>query len=138
MEKKNQPDVVRGHINTIILSALCEGDKYGYEIGKEIEAKTRGQYKLKEPTLYSSLKRLEKQLGKMHGQNSHEFMRCIEVEDMFLMGELAFYSALERKETRGRHIRADYPFTNSLLNGKFVTIEKKDGRPVTGWRDKHK
>lgn len=61
MEKKNQPDVVRGHINTIILSALCEGDKYGYEIGKEIEAKTRGQYKLKEPTLYSSLKRLEKQ-----------------------------------------------------------------------------
>ncbi len=84
------------------------------------------------------LKRLEKQLGKMHGQNSHEFMRCIEVEDMFLMGELAFYSALERKETRGRHIRADYPFTNSLLNGKFVTIEKKDGRPVTGWRDKHK
>ena len=61
MDKKNQPDVVRGHINTIILSALYEGDKYGYEIGKEIEAKTKGQYKLKEPTLYSSLKRLEKQ-----------------------------------------------------------------------------
>ena len=56
-----QKEVVRGHINTVILASLYEGDKYGYEIGKEIENKTSGKYKLKEPTLYSSLKRLEKQ-----------------------------------------------------------------------------
>ena len=65
-------------------------------------------------------------------------MRCLEAEDLGLLGELAFISALERKETRGKHNRVDYPFTNPLLNGKFVTIEKLDGGPVTGWRDKHK
>ncbi len=84
------------------------------------------------------LKRLQKQVERMCAKNSHEFMRCIEVEDMFLMGELAFYSAMERKETRGRHRRVDYPFTNSLLNQKFVTIEKSDKGPSVGWRDKHK
>ena len=61
MEKSIQTEVVRGHVNTIILSALYESDKYGYEIGKHIENKTQGSFKLKEPTLYSSLKRLEKQ-----------------------------------------------------------------------------
>lgn len=54
-------DLIRGHINTIILRALYDGDKYGLEIIQEIEKKTSGQYILKQPTLYSSLKRLESQ-----------------------------------------------------------------------------
>ncbi len=52
-------DLIRGHINTIILRTLSEGDRYGLEIIQEIERKTRGQYTIKQPTLYSSLKRLE-------------------------------------------------------------------------------
>ena len=54
-------DLIRGHINTIILRTLYERDKYGYEIIEEIEAKSHGQYSLKQPTLYSALKRLESQ-----------------------------------------------------------------------------
>ncbi|MDE7453728.1 MAG: PadR family transcriptional regulator, partial [Clostridia bacterium] len=54
-------DLIRGHINTIILRTLYERDKYGYEIIEEIENKSRGQYILKQPTLYSALKRLETQ-----------------------------------------------------------------------------
>lgn len=54
-------DIIRGHINTIILRALYEGDKYGYEIMNDIELKSHGQYSLKQPTLYSALKRLENQ-----------------------------------------------------------------------------
>lgn len=54
-------DLIRGHINTIILRTLYERDKYGYEIIEEIEAKSHGQYTLKQPTLYSALKRLESQ-----------------------------------------------------------------------------
>ena len=54
-------DLIRGHINTIILRALYERDKYGYEIMNDIEAKSHGQYTLKQPTLYSALKRLENQ-----------------------------------------------------------------------------
>ena len=37
-------DLIRGHINTIILRTLYEKDKYGYEIIMEIETKSRGQY----------------------------------------------------------------------------------------------
>ncbi|MDE7084822.1 MAG: PadR family transcriptional regulator, partial [Clostridia bacterium] len=54
-------DLIRGHINTIILRALYERDKYGYEIMDDIEQKSHGQYSLKQPTLYSALKRLENQ-----------------------------------------------------------------------------
>ncbi|MCH5163960.1 MAG: helix-turn-helix transcriptional regulator, partial [Clostridiales bacterium] len=54
-------DLIRGHIDTIILKALQAGDRYGYDIIKEIEQKSDGQYVIKQPTLYSCLKRLEVQ-----------------------------------------------------------------------------
>ena len=54
-------DLIRGHIDTIILKALQAGDRYGYDIIKEIEHKSDGQYVIKQPTLYSCLKRLEVQ-----------------------------------------------------------------------------
>lgn len=54
-------DLIRGHINTIILRTLTDGEKYGTEIIEEIERKSRGQYTMKQPTLYSALKRLESQ-----------------------------------------------------------------------------
>ena len=51
----------RGSVYVILLSALATGDKYGYEICKEIEEKSHGTYILKQPSLYSGLKRLEAQ-----------------------------------------------------------------------------
>lgn len=63
--EQNKPsisaDLIRGHINTIILRTLYDNDKYGYEIMHDIEQKSHGQYELKQPTLYSALKRLESQ-----------------------------------------------------------------------------
>lgn len=59
MKNTIQSDLIRGHINTIILKALYDGDRYSYDIIREIEQKSSGQYKLKQPTLYSCLKRLE-------------------------------------------------------------------------------
>ncbi|WP_136607808.1 PadR family transcriptional regulator [Paenibacillus dokdonensis] len=54
-------DLIRGNIDTIILRILCEGDNYGYKIIKSISKYSQGQYELKEPSLYTSLKRLESQ-----------------------------------------------------------------------------
>ena len=54
-------DLIRGHIDTIILKTLFDGDKYGYEILDEVAKKSGGAYELKQPTLYSCLKRLEGQ-----------------------------------------------------------------------------
>lgn len=58
-ENKISADLLRGHTDTIILKLLMDGDKYGYEITKLIQANSSGEYELKEATMYSSLKRLE-------------------------------------------------------------------------------
>jgi PadR family transcriptional regulator PadR len=54
-------DFIRGNIDTIILRVLSQGDTYGYEIIKTIFEDSKGRYELKEPSLYTSLKRLEAQ-----------------------------------------------------------------------------
>lgn len=54
-------ELVRGSIDTIILNVLLQGDNYGYQIIKEIYLKSGKEFELKEPTLYSSLRRLEAQ-----------------------------------------------------------------------------
>lgn len=53
-------DVIRGYNDTIILHLLLEGDSYGYEISKEIERRSQGNYTIKETTLYSAFSRMEK------------------------------------------------------------------------------
>lgn len=54
-------DLIRGNIDTILLRVLREKDNYGYEIIKTISKYSAGKYELKEPSLYTSLKRLESQ-----------------------------------------------------------------------------
>lgn len=60
VQRKLSSDLLRGHADTMILKLLLNGDKYGYEINKLIYASSGEQYELKEATMYSSLKRLEK------------------------------------------------------------------------------
>ena len=50
---------LKGNIETIILCALYKEPTYGYEIAKEIKERTDNKYEIKQPTLYSYLKRLE-------------------------------------------------------------------------------
>jgi PadR family transcriptional regulator PadR len=57
---KLSSDLLRGHTDTIILRLLIEGDKYGYEITKLVSERSEHQYELNEATMYSSMKRLEK------------------------------------------------------------------------------
>lgn len=54
-------DVIRGHIDTIVLRLLAEQDRYGYEVYKEVLARSGGEYEMKEPSLYSAFRRLEGQ-----------------------------------------------------------------------------
>lgn len=54
-------DLIRGHIDTIILGLLSTRDRYGYELCKEVAVLSAGEYELKEPTLYSAARRLQEQ-----------------------------------------------------------------------------
>ncbi|MET3684348.1 DNA-binding PadR family transcriptional regulator [Alkalibacillus flavidus] len=53
-------DLIRGHTSTIILNILRQGDSYGYDIYKQIIALSDNQYELKEATLYTAFRRLQK------------------------------------------------------------------------------
>ncbi len=59
MENSISSDLIRGHIDTIILRTVAVVDKNSQEISDEIAEKSDGKYELKQATLYSSLKRLE-------------------------------------------------------------------------------
>lgn len=57
----NSSDFIRGHTDTILLACLNHGDSYGYRIGQDISSRTGGALELKEATLYSAFRRLEKE-----------------------------------------------------------------------------
>jgi PadR family transcriptional regulator, regulatory protein PadR len=53
-------DIIRGHLDSIILRLILEEDRYGYEISKEISLRTDNRFQIKEATLYAVFQRLEK------------------------------------------------------------------------------
>ncbi len=54
-----QGDNLRGHLETLVLSALKRGKAHGFEILKRLEAAGSGALKLKEGSLYPALYRME-------------------------------------------------------------------------------
>ena len=56
-----ESDLIRGNIDAIVLRTLADGDSYGYEILKDVASTSQGDYEMKAPSLYTSLKRLEGQ-----------------------------------------------------------------------------
>ena len=54
-------EIIRGHIDTIVLRLLEEQDRYGYDVYKTVLERSGGAYELKEPSLYSAFRRLEAQ-----------------------------------------------------------------------------
>ncbi|MFH1489962.1 MAG: FAD-dependent oxidoreductase, partial [Pseudomonadota bacterium] len=68
--------------------------------------------------------------------NAHTLMRALETLDLMDCGETIFMTALERKETRALHKRSDFPFTNPLLQDKFLTVRQEKGEIKMEWREK--
>lgn len=66
-------DVVRGHVDTVILRLLLEKEMYGYEIANEIKARTQNKFEIKEATLYAVVQRLESKelISSYMGEKSH-------------------------------------------------------------------
>jgi succinate dehydrogenase/fumarate reductase flavoprotein subunit len=78
----------------------------------------------------------KKAVATMKADDSHTLMRCLETIDLMECGEVIFLAALERKETRGLHVRSDYTFTNPLLQDKFITLQQAKGKVQIEWRDR--
>ena len=102
------------------------------QVMSDYAGKVRNEARLQQGLAH--LRRLrQKAETEMMAPNQHELGRCLEVYNLFDVGELTFQAALERKESRGLHNRPDYPFTNPLLNQAHV-VRKEGDRPVNNWR----
>ncbi|HOW38471.1 MAG TPA: PadR family transcriptional regulator [Candidatus Izemoplasmatales bacterium] len=66
-------EIIRGHIDAIILKLLMERDKYGYELASEIKNRSQDLFPIKEATLYSAVTRLESRelISSYVGEKTH-------------------------------------------------------------------
>ena len=53
-------DLIKGNIDTLLLSMASQQPMYGYQIMQELEGRSQGYFRFKEGTLYPALHRLEK------------------------------------------------------------------------------
>ncbi len=56
----NRRDLLKGNIDSLLLSLIGQKPMYGYQIIKELDQKSLGYFRFKEGTLYPALHRLEK------------------------------------------------------------------------------
>jgi PadR family transcriptional regulator PadR len=66
-------DIIRGHLESVILKLIIEQDRYGYEIASCISKRTENNFVIKEATLYSIVNRLEKRelIESYMGEKTH-------------------------------------------------------------------
>ncbi len=65
--------------------------------------------------------------------NAHELYRCAEVLNMLEVSRLIIRAARERRETRAKHVRKDYPFTHPHLN-KLLVLRRDGDAETVEWR----
>lgn len=115
---KNQ-DTQKGKLSSIILSALSQGDKYGYEIISEIEKQTNGMVVIKQPSLYSSLKRMEDQ-----DLISSYWM------DSEIGGRRHYYRLTDYGKKQLEQWKNDFDITAAFCDAQKPTIKTKQNEPT--------
>jgi PadR family transcriptional regulator, regulatory protein PadR len=104
-------DILRGHTDTIVLASLLDRDRYGFEIYNRVLQKTENLYELKETTLYSSYKRLEKEafIESYWGNETQG-------------GRRKYYRITERGRALYKQKLEDYEFTKKILERLFTEV----------------
>jgi len=69
-------------------------------------------------------------LNKLKADNPHLLMRAMEVRSIMDVAEIHMRASLERKETRGMHIRLDYPNLDTSLNKMLLFQRSENGQMV--------
>ena len=120
---------LKGNIETIILCSLYNGNKYGYEIAREIKERTNNKYEIKQPTLYSYLKRLEEDdlIVSYWGENSNG-------------GRRRYYALTKTGRTNCEQFISEWQYQRSVLSdlvdgtANGVEITQEDATPLFGRR----
>lgn len=116
MARTISTDLIRGHTATIILNILRQGDSYGYEIYKKIIDLSEQQYELKEATLYTAFRRMEKE-GYIVSYWGDETQG----------GRRKYYRMTSEGKRFYEQSRTDWEFAREVLN-QLIKGELKDGQ----------
>ena len=104
-----ESDLIRGNVDTVILKVLYEGDRYGYDLIKQINARGDGQWEIKQPTVYACLKRLEKQgFVTSYWDSSESDGGRRKYYSLTESGKERVYPLQKRVRTRNRAVRRHY------------------------------
>ncbi|MBG9587704.1 helix-turn-helix transcriptional regulator [Cytobacillus firmus] len=102
-------EVLKGHIDTVILSLLHSREMYGYELAKLVREKSEEQFELKEGTLYLSLKRLEK----------NEWISSYWGDEQGAGGRRKYYRLTPLGEEGLKEKRKEWQFVKQIID-KFI------------------
>ena len=113
-------NLIRGNVDTIILKCLSVGELYGNEISRVIYQASEGTYDLKKPTMYSALKRLER-----------ERLIAVRIEDSPIGGKRNYYSLTQAGRDFLVGKKFDWVFSkllidNLVLDKKIIDVNLED------------
>lgn len=77
----------------------------------------------------------EKVVDGLGAENRLELIRCLEMVNLYDMGELLMRSGLDRTESRELHRRVDHPITDPLRSGRVHLARLRNDAPEFTWRE---
>ncbi len=83
----------------------------------------RSEERLKEALV--KIKELQQKCAELWAKDTHELYKCYQAKSMALCAEVIFKTALMRTESRGFHIREDYPQRDDRNWLKWIIVKKE-------------
>ena len=112
-------DMIRGHIDTIILLSLVDGDKDSNEIRKNIEERSDNKFSVKQGTFYSAMQRLVKQsLIKEYRSSATDGIRR------------KYFSLTEKGEKLVENNRKEWLESKEVIDTLVDTVQEKPENDV--------
>ena len=74
-------------------------------------------------------------MPRLRALDAHGLRFALEARNMVLSAEVMLAAALHRKESRGSHLRLDYPEIDNENWLKWILVELRDDEPVLSTRD---
>jgi succinate dehydrogenase/fumarate reductase flavoprotein subunit len=105
-------------------------DDFVYELQKVVGPVKYFFYKSKDrlEEALAVVEQLKGEVPKLKAQDNHELAKCHEAKSMMICAEMAHRASLMRTETRGVHMREDYPERNDKDWLKWIIIKRDNGR----------